>query len=219
MDWFDVAPTSYGGSTPRSSHPVSPPARHRTRRNHREQPGGASRPLAREPASSGGLWRSRLPGPAPIACSTTSPPRVSAKRSCGGCSDSKPPVLRARRRSKNVPLHHRVTTPYFRNAPAPDRRPWGEHAGQPLVRWRVDVHDRELDTDRVIEGHVEVRWSHGKFGGVPEAKIYPDTRITTCRLSAARRRSDRPQIGRPAAQRVDERVGHHSARTHASPPA
>jgi hypothetical protein len=37
------------------------------------------------------------------------------------------------------------------------------------------VHDRELDTDRVVEGHVEVRWSHGKFGGVPEAKIYLDT--------------------------------------------
>ena len=27
----------------------------------------------------------------------------------------------------------------------------------------------------MIEGHVEVRWSHGKFAGVPEAKIYLDT--------------------------------------------
>ena len=52
---------------------------------------------------------------------------------------------------------------------------WGEHAGQPLVRWRVDVHERELDTDRVVEGHVEVSCSHGKFVGVPEAKIYLDT--------------------------------------------
>ena len=49
------------------------------------------------------------------------------------------------------------------------------HAGQPLVRWRVDVHDRESDESRVIEGHVEVRWSHGKFGGAPEAKVYLDT--------------------------------------------
>ena len=36
-------------------------------------------------------------------------------------------------------------------------------------------HDRDRGADRVIEGHVEVRWSHGKFGGAPEAKIYLDT--------------------------------------------
>ena len=27
-----------------------------------------------------------------------------------------------------------------------------------------------------IAGHVEVRWSHGRFGGLPEAKCYLDTR-------------------------------------------
>ena len=51
---------------------------------------------------------------------------------------------------------------------------WGEHAGQPTVRWRADLADR-LGGTRVVEGHVEVRWSHGKFAGVPEAKIYLDT--------------------------------------------
>lgn len=28
---------------------------------------------------------------------------------------------------------------------------------------------------REVSGHVEVRWSHGRFGGPPEAKGYLDT--------------------------------------------
>ena len=78
---------------------------------------------------------------------------------------------------RDQPIRYRVTTPWdFRarfNLRSVDL--WGEHAGQPMVRWRIDVHDRERDEGRVIEGHVEVRWSHGKFGGAPEAKIYLDT--------------------------------------------
>ena len=78
---------------------------------------------------------------------------------------------------KDAPLHYRVTTPWDFRARFALRSidVWGEHAGQPLVRWRIDVHDRERDADRVVEGHVEIRWSHGKFGGMPEAKIYLDT--------------------------------------------
>lgn len=78
---------------------------------------------------------------------------------------------------KGTPLHYRVTTPWDFRARFQLRSVdvWGEHAGQPMVRWRIDAHDRELDIERVVEGHVEVRWSHGKFGGVPEAKIYLDT--------------------------------------------
>ena len=48
-------------------------------------------------------------------------------------------------------------------------------AGQPQVRWRADVRDRERDEPRVVEGHVEIRWSHGRFAGPPEAKVYLDT--------------------------------------------
>lgn len=48
-------------------------------------------------------------------------------------------------------------------------------AGQPEVGWRAVVHDREADQERVVEGHVEVRWSHGRFSGSPEAKVYLDT--------------------------------------------
>jgi hypothetical protein len=47
-------------------------------------------------------------------------------------------------------------------------------AGQPEVWWCAEVRDRELDEERVIEGHVEIRWSHGRFVGNPEAKVYLD---------------------------------------------
>ena len=48
-------------------------------------------------------------------------------------------------------------------------------AGQPQVRWGAEVHDREGDRTRLVAGHVEIRWSHGRFGGPPEAKVYLDT--------------------------------------------
>ncbi len=50
-----------------------------------------------------------------------------------------------------------------------------EAGGQPRVSWRLEVHDRETDEARVAAGHVEVRWSHGRFGQPPEAKVYLDT--------------------------------------------
>jgi hypothetical protein len=50
-----------------------------------------------------------------------------------------------------------------------------EAGGQPRVSWRLEVHDRETDLQRVAVGHVEVRWSHGRFGQPPEAKVYLDT--------------------------------------------
>lgn len=50
-----------------------------------------------------------------------------------------------------------------------------EAGGQPRVSWRLEVHDRETDEDRAAAGHVEVRWSHGRFGQPPEAKVYLDT--------------------------------------------
>ena len=52
---------------------------------------------------------------------------------------------------------------------------WGDEAGQPVVRWAAEVRDRGAGEVRVVEGHVEVRWSHGRFGGLPEAKAYLDT--------------------------------------------
>ena len=74
-------------------------------------------------------------------------------------------------------IHYRVGTPWdFREhfrLRAFDV--WAEIAGQPMVRWRADVVDRDSATARVVEGHVEVRWSHGRFAQLPEAKVYLDT--------------------------------------------
>jgi len=47
--------------------------------------------------------------------------------------------------------------------------------GQPMVDWRAVVRDRGTRAERVVAGHVEVRWSHGRFSGPPEAKVYLDT--------------------------------------------
>ncbi len=47
--------------------------------------------------------------------------------------------------------------------------------GQATVEWSARVSDRVTGEDRSVRGHVEVRWSHGRFGGHPEAKVYLDT--------------------------------------------
>ncbi|WCO65814.1 hypothetical protein PO878_15025 [Iamia majanohamensis] len=52
---------------------------------------------------------------------------------------------------------------------------WPEPAGQAVVRWQANVVERATGADRTVKGHVEVRWSHGRFSGNPEAKVYLDT--------------------------------------------
>ena len=52
---------------------------------------------------------------------------------------------------------------------------WGDKAGQPRVGWAARVTDLEDGEARTVEGHVEVRWSHGRFAQAPEAKVYLDT--------------------------------------------
>lgn len=48
-------------------------------------------------------------------------------------------------------------------------------AGQPEVGWHAEIVDRATATRRDVQGHVEIRWSHGRFSGAPEAKVYLDT--------------------------------------------
>ena len=52
---------------------------------------------------------------------------------------------------------------------------WGDDAGQPQVRWQAQVRERSTGEALTVDGHVEVRWSHGRFGKPPEAKVYLDT--------------------------------------------
>lgn len=48
-------------------------------------------------------------------------------------------------------------------------------AGQPEVGWQAVVRRRSDRAEIQIDGHVEIRWSHGRFVGSPESKIYLDT--------------------------------------------
>jgi hypothetical protein len=50
-----------------------------------------------------------------------------------------------------------------------------EQAGQPRVSWQALIRDRHSGEDRRVSGHVEIRWSHGRFSGPPEAKAYLDS--------------------------------------------
>jgi hypothetical protein len=48
-------------------------------------------------------------------------------------------------------------------------------AGQPEVAWTATVRPRCGGAEQLVRGHVEIRWSHGRFVGAPEAKVYLDT--------------------------------------------
>ena len=51
----------------------------------------------------------------------------------------------------------------------------GQVGGQPRVGWEAVVRQRTSRAMHSVVGHIEVRWSHGRFGGLPEAKGYLDT--------------------------------------------
>jgi hypothetical protein len=50
-----------------------------------------------------------------------------------------------------------------------------QQGGQPRVGWQAVVRERSSHEVTEVNGHIEVRWSHGRFGGLPEAKGYLDT--------------------------------------------
>ena len=50
-----------------------------------------------------------------------------------------------------------------------------QRGGQPRVGWSATVRHRASHAELTVGGHIEVRWSHGRFGGPPEAKGYLDT--------------------------------------------
>src|SRR3546814_17626461 len=52
---------------------------------------------------------------------------------------------------------------------------WGDDPCQPQVRWQARVRGRAEGEEHVVDGHVQVRWSHGRFEKPPEAQLYLDT--------------------------------------------
>lgn len=79
--------------------------------------------------------------------------------------------------SSSGPLRARVATPWDWRAQYRLRRFDCEvqQGGQARVGWWAIVEDRNSGAQHRVQGHVEVRWSHGRFGGPPEAKVYLDT--------------------------------------------
>ena len=99
-------------------------------------------------------------------------------RCCGGCCASAARRTSCSARRRRASLRLRIATPWD----------WRQHfelrkfevearaGGQPMVAWDAVVRERAATRDRsVVDGHVEVRWSHGRFCGPPEAKVYLDT--------------------------------------------
>ena len=79
-------------------------------------------------------------------------------------------------RAAGRPLRLRIATPWdwrlrFR-LEALDIEP--QPGGQPRVGWQARVRDKDTGRTLVVAGHVEVRWSHGRFGAPPQAKVYLD---------------------------------------------
>ncbi len=75
-------------------------------------------------------------------------------------------------------LRFRVSTPWdFRNRYRfLGLETWADDTRhQPVVHWQATVFDTTSDRNAEVAGHVEVRWSHGRFAGMPEAKVYLDT--------------------------------------------
>jgi hypothetical protein len=79
--------------------------------------------------------------------------------------------------SPSGPLRLRVATPWDWRLQFRLRRfeCSAQSGGQPRIGWTATVEDRNSAVIRLVSGHVEVRWSHGRFGGNPEAKVYLDT--------------------------------------------
>jgi hypothetical protein len=70
------------------------------------------------------------------------------------------------------PLAYRVQTPWDLRATHQFRgfRQWGEaDRGQPIVSWEATYVNRQTGGEASVAGHIEVRWSHGKF-----AEGHPD---------------------------------------------
>ena len=77
----------------------------------------------------------------------------------------------------DAPLRLRVASPWDWRQSVRFRRLEIEPqpGGQPMVSWQAHVTERHGGAERTVGGHVEIRWSHGRFSGPPEAKVYLDT--------------------------------------------
>ena len=78
---------------------------------------------------------------------------------------------------RSMPLRYRVTTPWdFTRRYALQTLAITPGARrQPSVNWVAEVLDKAGGSTLEVGGYVEIRWSHGKLQGVPEAKVHMTT--------------------------------------------
>ena len=182
-DWFDdVAPAAhqalYRASVPGDATfparvvDLLPYQRRQLAERLRSGWPGEARPGTRS-------WPARWPWPRRAAGPTACAAATTASACCGGCcaSGRRPTTCWAPR-----PVQVRRCACGW--APRGDWQQqfelrsfaaFPQAGGQPRVGWRATVRDRLSAVERVVEGHVEIRWSHGRFCGPPEAKVYLDT--------------------------------------------
>ena len=100
-------------------------------------------------------------------------------RCCGGCCASAARRTSCSARRRRASLRFRIATPWdwrqhfeLRGVRRRSRAP----AGNRWSTWNAVVRRRaDGGPNVVVDGHVEIRWSHGRFCGPPEAKVYLDT--------------------------------------------
>lgn len=75
-----------------------------------------------------------------------------------------------------TPIQYRVSTPwdFAQNHSVVAFDVAAGFRGQPSVNWTASIADRH-GVIRTVHGYVEIRWSHGKLNGSPEAKVLLDT--------------------------------------------
>ena len=152
--------TSTARNGARSAHRFATDGRRRAR------PSSTRRSSSGSPTESARRWRARDAAPTRRA------------RCCGDCcaSAARRTSCSARRRPGSCACasRHRGTGGAHFELRAFDVEP--RAGGQPMVGWHAVVRDRcRHATKLVVHGHVEVRWSHGRFAAPPEAKVYLDT--------------------------------------------
>lgn len=78
-------------------------------------------------------------------------------------------------RQDRTPMRYRVGTPwdFAQKYKLESLTITAGRRGQPSVDWTFEVSDL-AGARSTVHGHVEVRWSHGKLNGSPEAKVYLD---------------------------------------------
>jgi hypothetical protein len=80
--------------------------------------------------------------------------------------------------SRSGPMRLRIDTPWDWRQRFRLRRVEvdAQGGGQPRVGWSIHYEMRDTGEARLVRGHVEIRWSHGRFSQPPEAKVYLDSR-------------------------------------------